>query len=199
MRSYTSIALLGLASTTLATFSPQALKNIRDLTREHVVVEVREVVARSPQDQADATACASSALALLTDIPLPSDTGLVSFLATATETDECKLSSDVPQSLLSAFNSYDQAASSWLSAHSSEIQVFATACQDDADVASVNSVISGFASNTAGCSPSTASVASTASAASVASTTSSGLAARPTGVLAGVVAAAGLLGAAVAL
>ncbi|KAI4858827.1 hypothetical protein F4820DRAFT_200545 [Hypoxylon rubiginosum] len=182
MRSHTALALLGLASTALATFSPQALNSLRGLRREHVVVEVREVAAREPQATPDdATACASSALALLTDVPLP-ESDLLSYLMTATATDACQASRDVPQSLSSAFSSYDAEASSWLSAHSGAVQQFATACQDDAEAATVNSIVSAFASNTAaGCSVST------------------GLAARPTGVVAGVVAAAGLLGAAVAL
>ncbi|KAI6085489.1 hypothetical protein F4821DRAFT_150386 [Hypoxylon rubiginosum] len=179
MRSYNTLALIGLASTALATFSPQALKNLRDLHQEHVVVEVREVAGRAPAT-ADATACASSALSLITDVPLPSD-DLVSYLATASATDVCQLSKDIPQSLSAEYSSYDQEASSWLSQHSSEIQAFATSCQDAEDVATINSVISALASNTAGCSVST------------------GIAARPTGVIAGAVAAAGLLGAAVAL
>ncbi|XXG95021.1 hypothetical protein Hte_001281 [Hypoxylon texense] len=181
MRPYASLALLGLASTALATFSPQALRSLRDLRREHVVVEVRQVAARAPQATADATACASSALVLLTDVPVPSG-DLLSYLASVTATDACEISRDVPQSLSSAYSSYDQEASSWLSAHSGEIQQFASSCQDDAEVATVNSLVSAFASNTA-----------------AACSVSTGLAARPTGVVAGVVAAAGLLGAAVAL
>ncbi|KAI0173348.1 hypothetical protein GGR52DRAFT_382356 [Hypoxylon sp. FL1284] len=178
MRSYSALALLGLASSAVATFSPQVLNNLRSLHEERFVVEVREV---SPRADEDASACASSAMALVTEIPLPSD-DLLSYLATATATDACDFSSHIPQSLSSEYSAYDKSASSWISQHTDELSEFATKCGDSGDVSSLNAAISSF---TAG--------------AGVCSSPTSGPAARATGFVAGAVAAAGFLGAAAAL
>ncbi|KAI1409043.1 hypothetical protein F5Y13DRAFT_171049 [Hypoxylon sp. FL1857] len=187
-----TVAILGLASGALATYSPQALKQLRDLRQEHVVVEVRQ--AQSSGATVTETGlsgeCTSSAFSLITAAPTPPpalESYFDSFLSTADLTNPsilCQASQDVPQSLSADFSSYDQQASSWLNAHTSQINDLASKCAGDSNapvVSSAVSVLEAYISN--GCH----------------GTGSPGLAARPTGMVAGAVAAAGMLGVAVML
>ncbi|KAI0148228.1 hypothetical protein F4776DRAFT_305735 [Hypoxylon sp. NC0597] len=192
-----TIAILGLASSALATYPPQALKHVRDLNkvqgRGHVVVEVRQAQS-SGTDIITQTGvsgeCTSSALAIISDAPTPSsalETYFESFVSTADLSNPsilCQVTQGIPQSLSAEYSSFDQQASSWFSKHSSEINDLATKCVDNEDAASVSQVVSALEAYLGnGCS----------------GTASPGLAARPTGMIAGAVAAAGVLGAAVML
>ncbi|KAI1103912.1 hypothetical protein F4804DRAFT_308874 [Jackrogersella minutella] len=183
--------VLGLVSAAVATYSPQALKNLRDLHTEHIVVEVREALpqATSTGDSDSNSQCTSSALAIITDAPAPPaglESYFESFVSTADLTNPsilCQITQGVPSSLSADYSSYDQQASSWFDKHSSDIQALASKCVDSEDAASVSQVVSAleaYAGN--GCSGSV----------------SHGLAARPTGMIAGAVAAAGVWGIAAA-
>ncbi|KAI1205891.1 uncharacterized protein F4807DRAFT_464353 [Annulohypoxylon truncatum] len=190
MVSQNLIAFLGLASTALATYSPQALKNLRDLRAEHVVVEVREAQSSS-SDSALASSCSSSAEAIITDAPQPPaslESFFASFAATADLTNPsvlCQITAAVPSSLTAAYSSYDQQASSWFSAHSSDIDALVSKCVGEDGAASISQALSALDVYAAG---------------SCTGSVSKGLAARPTGVVAGAaVAAAGVLGAAAVL
>ncbi|KAI1445290.1 hypothetical protein F5Y02DRAFT_386644 [Annulohypoxylon stygium] len=187
------VATLGLASTALATYSPEALKSLRNLRMEHVVVEVREAQSSSSSSSSDddvSSACLSSAEAIITDAPTPND-NLISFFMSFANTADfsnpsalCQLTAAVPSSLSADYSSYDQQASSWLSAKSSSITALASQCADSEGAASISQVVSALEIYVAeGCT----------------SSVSKGLAARPTGLVAGAVAAAGVLGAAAVL
>ncbi|XDG09970.1 hypothetical protein ABKA04_009585 [Annulohypoxylon sp. FPYF3050] len=183
------VAILGLASTALATYSPEALKSLRNLRMEHVVVEVREAQSSSSDDDVSSS-CLSSAEAIITDAPMPND-NLISFFMSFANTADfsnpsalCQLTAAVPSSLSADYSSYDQQASSWLSAKSSSITALASQCADSEGAASISQVVSALEIYVAeGCT----------------SSVSKGLAARPTGLVAGAVAAAGVLGAAAVL
>ncbi|KAI2472370.1 hypothetical protein F4781DRAFT_383432 [Annulohypoxylon bovei var. microspora] len=188
------IAVLGLASTAAATYSPQALKNLRDLRAEHVVIEVREAMPQatstSSSDSDSDTQCASSAEAIITDAPTPPadlESYFVSFAATADLSNPsilCQITAGVPSSLSAEYSSYDQQASSWFSKHSSDIAGLVSKCAGEEDAASVAQVVTALSAYAAdGCSGSV----------------SKARAARPTGMIAGAVAAAGVLGAAAVL
>lgn len=192
-----TVAILGLASSALATYPPEALKHVRDLSKgqghDHVVVEVRQAQS-SGTDLITQTGvsgeCTSSALAIISDAPRPSPalgTYLESYVLTADLANPsflCQITQSVPQSLSAEYSSFDQQASSWFSRHSSEIVDIATKCAGNEPAASVTqaiSILEAFVGN--GCS----------------GTASPGQASRPTGVIAGAVAAAGVLGVAAML
>ncbi|KAI1134454.1 hypothetical protein F5Y05DRAFT_417095 [Hypoxylon sp. FL0543] len=192
-----TIAVLGLASSALATYPPQALKQLRDLRAEHVVVEVRQAQSSSTPTITEtgvAGECMSSASAIITDAPTPAS-GLLSYFQTFASTADlsnpslfCQVTQNVPQSLSANYSSFDQQASSWFSKHSSDIAGLASKCGDNEDAASVSQVVSALDVYVAnGCSSSSS------------SSVSHGLAARPTGMVAGAMAAAGVMGVAAVL
>ncbi|KAI0833960.1 hypothetical protein F5Y06DRAFT_290164 [Hypoxylon sp. FL0890] len=187
-----TVAILGLASSALATYPPQALKNLRDLRVEHVVVEVRQAQSSDTPTVTEtglAGECLSSASALTTDAPTPAaalESYFEGFVATANLSNPsilCQLTQSVPQSLSADYSSFDQQASSWFSKHSSEINALTSKCVsgDAASVSQALSTLEAYLGNQ--CS----------------STPSRGIAARPTGMVAGAVAAAGVLGVAAML
>ncbi|KAI1089076.1 hypothetical protein F5B19DRAFT_468662 [Rostrohypoxylon terebratum] len=203
------VAVLGLTSTALATYSPEALKNLRDLRAEHVVVEVREAQPSSSSSSSNAdsvsSACSSSAEAIITDAPTPPanlETFFMSFVETVDFEDSsvlCQLTAAVPSSLSVAYSSYDQQASSWLSAKSGSISALASQCADSEGAASIAQVVTALEVYVAaGCTGAASSGTSSGAGAST-SSVSKALAARPTGIFAGAVAAAGVLGAAAML
>ncbi|KAI1659680.1 hypothetical protein F4813DRAFT_321889 [Daldinia decipiens] len=207
MVSQITLAILGLASTAVATYSPLQLRNLHNLRQEHVVVEVRQVSSAEPEIPTitQSPECFSALAPLGSDlpsVPLELLSYMESFAATADVSNPTILceATQVPQSLSSLYSSYDQAASSWLSKHSSDLQVAVTKCGgSDAQVSEAVASISAFIGDGCGASSSGAS-SSAASAGSAGSTTASqGLAARPTGMVAGAMAAAGALGVAVLL
>ncbi|KAI0889607.1 uncharacterized protein GGS22DRAFT_148716 [Annulohypoxylon maeteangense] len=189
MVSQNVVALLGLASTAAATYRPQALGSLNNLRAERIVIEVREAQTSSPSN-ALSSACASSADALITDVPIPPsslESYFASFARTANFSDDvsylCSITASVPASLTAAYSSYDQQASSWFVKHSSDLTAIVSQCGTQEDVNSIAQVVTALDIYLAsGC-----------------GTRSTGLAARPTGAIAGAVAAAGVLGAAVVL
>ncbi|KAF3066527.1 hypothetical protein GL218_09039 [Daldinia childiae] len=191
MVSQVTLAILGLASTAVATYSPLQLRNLHNLRQEHVVVEVRQVSSEEPElpTITQSPECASALEPLGSDVPdVPPEllSYMESFAATADTSNPTILceATQVPQSLSSQYSSYDQAASSWLSKHSSDLQAAATKCGgSDAQVSEAVASISAFLGDTCGAS----------------TTASPGLAARPTGMVAGAMAAAGALGVAILL
>ncbi|KAI2776175.1 hypothetical protein F4815DRAFT_364298 [Daldinia loculata] len=205
MVSQVTLAILGLASTAVATYSPLQLRNLHNLRQEHVVVEVRQATSDEPElpTITQSPECVSALAPLGSDVPdVPPEllSYMESFAATADTSNPTILceATQVPQSLSSQYSSYDQAASSWLSKHSSDLQAAATKCGgSDAQVSQAVASISAFLGDGCGAS---SSAGSAGSAGSVGSTTASpGLAARPTGLVAGAMAAAGALGVAVLL
>ncbi|KAI2619245.1 hypothetical protein GGR54DRAFT_135689 [Hypoxylon sp. NC1633] len=221
MLSQTALALLGLASTAVATYSPRALKNVHDLRAEHVVVEVRQALESSTPtstSSADSLECTTSALSLITDAPTP-DAKLMSYFMNFATTANLENSSvlcqitQVPQSISADYSSYDQAVSSWVNKHSSDFVALASKCGGGEQAASVSQVVSalndyvaaGCSSSAGGSSPTQSAAGQSGSGQSAAGqsssthSVSSGLAARPTGIVAGAVAAAGVLGFAAAL
>ncbi|KAI1466932.1 uncharacterized protein F4812DRAFT_433250 [Daldinia caldariorum] len=202
MVSQATLAFLGLASTAVATLSPLQLRNLNDLRYERVVVEVRQV-SSSFSELPTATQnpeCESALQPLGSDVPTVAPELLAyleSFVATADTNNPTILceATKVPQSLSSQYSSYDQAASSWLSKHSSDLEVIATKCKNDEDASVTEAIesIKGFLADNCGA------TSGAASGAAVSSTVSPALAARPTGMVAGAVAAAGALGVAVLL
>ncbi|KAI1397375.1 hypothetical protein F4819DRAFT_86386 [Hypoxylon fuscum] len=209
MLSQTALTFLGLASTALATYSPEALKSLRDLSQGDVVrVEVRQAQSTATTTEtAGSLECTASALSIITDAPTP-PSNLVSYFESFVSTADlsnpsvlCQITQNIPQSVSSDYSSYDQQASSWFSKHSSEIQDLASKCGDNENAASVSQVVSALdAYAGASCTSSLGSLgASATGAANGGSSVSTALAARPTGIIAGAVAAAGFLGAAVAL
>ncbi|KAI1456617.1 hypothetical protein F4805DRAFT_431856 [Annulohypoxylon moriforme] len=185
------IAFLGLASTALATFGPEALGDLSDLRVERVVVEVRQAQSSTTTDSLSSE-CVSIGDAVLTDVPsAPASltSYFASYRATADKSDFmsyiCGIRVDVPATLTSAYSSYDQAASSWFNKHKSDFSVIASKCVNNDDASTIEAVVSAFEASVSGCAGAT--------------TPSKGWAARPTGVVAGAVAAAGVLGAAAVL
>ncbi|OTB14156.1 hypothetical protein K445DRAFT_319343 [Daldinia sp. EC12] len=198
MVSQVTLALLGLASTAAATFNPLQLKSLNGLRAERVVVEVRQVSSSQgtptfselPTLTPNAE-CESALEPLGADVPTPAPAlfdYMESFMSTADISDPtvlCDAASQVPQSLSSQYSEFDQAASTWLSKHSSELEVAATKCSsDDASVNQAVESIKYFLNDGCGAASTTA---------------TPGLAARPTGMVAGAVAAAGALGVAALL
>ncbi|OTA97479.1 hypothetical protein M434DRAFT_391940 [Hypoxylon sp. CO27-5] len=191
-----TVAILGLASSALATYPPEALKRVRDLNngQGHVVVEVRQAQSSGTETIITQTGvageCTSSALSIITDAPTPSsalEAYFESFVSTADLANPsilCQVTQSIPQSLSAEYSAFDQQASSWFSKHSSEINALATKCVDNEEAATVSQAVAALEAYIGnGCS----------------GTPSPGLAARPTGLIAGAVAAAGVLGAAVML
>ncbi|KAI2640795.1 hypothetical protein GGS26DRAFT_177994 [Hypomontagnella submonticulosa] len=217
MVSRTTLALLGLASTAAATYSPEGLKKLHGLRQEHVVVEVRQA---QSSDFAIPTGtspieCTTSLLSIITDIPTPPpkvESYLSQFASTADLTDPaviCEVTK-VPESVSADYSSYDQAASSWFNKHNSEIDALASKCAGDEYVASIDQAVSALniyigngCSGTLGAPGATTTTGtgsgSTAGASAASTSPSTALAARPTGIVAGAVAAAGVLGAAALL
>ncbi|KAI1383598.1 uncharacterized protein F4822DRAFT_421102 [Hypoxylon trugodes] len=193
MLSQTVVALF-LASTAAATYSPQALKGLRDLRQEHVIVEVRQVESDSSSNSADATitdvaaatSCWASLEGLLTDAPTPAsdlNSYFDEFMSTADTNNPsilCQATTSLPQSLSAEYSSFDQQASSWFSKHTSDLQAIASKCAGGNSDAVISS-LQAYAGQ--GCGGST----------------SSGLGAHPTGMVIGAVAAAGVWGVAAAL
>ncbi|KAI0854173.1 hypothetical protein F5Y00DRAFT_256671 [Daldinia vernicosa] len=203
MVSQLTLAFLGLASTAAATYSPLQLRNLHNLRQERIVVEVRQATSEGPElpTITQSPECISALAPLGSDVPdVPSEllSYMESFAATADTSNPTVLceATQVPQSLSSQYSSYDQAASSWLSKHSSDLQVAATKCGDsDVQVSQAVASISAFLGEGCGAAASSAGDASSA----ISTTVSPGLAARPTGMVAGAMAAAGALGVAVLL
>ncbi|KAI1382452.1 hypothetical protein F4677DRAFT_401947 [Hypoxylon crocopeplum] len=195
-----TLAVLSL-STAAAAWSPPALKNIR---AEPVVVEVRQAeTTGTATESAGVLECASSALNIITDAPEPPaalQSYIVSFASTADPNDAsalCQITKDMPASLTSAYSSYNSAASSWLVQHSSEIDAFGSKCGDAEGAATAQGIFSSLDSYASGVCAGATDASPTAAGAS--SSVSTGLAARPTGMVAGAVAAAGLFGVAAVL
>ncbi|KAH9990387.1 hypothetical protein F4779DRAFT_258110 [Xylariaceae sp. FL0662B] len=208
--------VLGLASAALATYSPQHLQNLRDLHVERDVVEVRQA---TPSPTASGTGgsgigCQLSAVSLLGSVPTPTG-ALQSYLQSAATvsgsaavtnpTALCQVTASLPQSLSADYSSYDSAASSWYSQHVSDLSALASSCSNDlpVDPKTISAILSyATASNpcsgVATASPTSGDGASDAASSST-SSISVGGAARPTGIVAGAVAAAGFLGAAAML
>lgn len=80
----------------------------------------------------DAEDCASAVLSVVTSAPTPAPE-YISWAATVSVTDPCHFS--VPASLSSAFSSYESAAVSWYSAHSSELASALSKCPQYSSVA----------------------------------------------------------------
>ncbi|KAI0377995.1 hypothetical protein F5Y04DRAFT_262736 [Hypomontagnella monticulosa] len=221
MVSQVTLALLGLASTAVATYSPEGLKKLHNLRAEHVVVEVRQAQSSDDLLLPTSTApleCTTSLVSIITDVPTPPanvESYLSQFGATADLTNPAVLCevTKVPASISADYSSYDQAASSWFNKHSSEIDALASKCAGDEYVASVEQAMSAlniYIGN--GCSGTLGAPGATTTSAGGSGDASGGasgnaqstspstaLAARPTGMVAGAVAAAGVLGAAVLL
>ncbi|CAJ2501409.1 Uu.00g042620.m01.CDS01 [Anthostomella pinea] len=152
---------------------------------------------------------------------------LSSFVATADLSDVtdaasvlCDVTAGMPTSLSSAYSSYDMAASSWYSSNSADIQSLISSCAGDmgAELTMAVSAVESYTSS--GCSGSVAAMTSgltssstgssktsgsgstggaTATSSGASTSVETGAASRPTGLIAGAVAAAGFLGAAVML
>ncbi|KAI8958935.1 hypothetical protein F5Y11DRAFT_334619 [Daldinia sp. FL1419] len=205
MVSQVTLAFLGLASTVAATYSPNQLRNYHNLRQERHVVEVRQVESESGSAAiptiTQSPECISALAPLGSDVPdIDSDLleYMASFAATADTANPTVLcgATSVPQSLSSQYSSYDKAASSWLSAHSKDLEAAATACSDsDPEVSQAVASISAFLGDS--CGATTTGAGKDGAAAET--TASPGLAARPTGLVAGAMAAAGALGVAVLL
>ncbi|KAI1801850.1 hypothetical protein F4811DRAFT_532599 [Daldinia bambusicola] len=200
MVSQATLAFLGLASTAAAAFSPLQLRNLNDLRYERVVVEVRQASSELPTIT-QSPECESALQPLGSDVPSVAPELLEymeSFMATADTNNPTVLceATQVPQSLSSQYSSYDQAASSWLSKHSSDLEAAATKCNngEDASVTEAIESIKQFLADDCGATGATGSSGAAAS-----STVSPALAARPTGMVAGAFAAAGALGVAALL
>ncbi|KAI0135015.1 hypothetical protein F4814DRAFT_6820 [Daldinia grandis] len=199
MVSQITLAFLGLASTAVATYNPLQLRNLHNLRQEHVVVEVRQATSGEPElpTITQSPECVSALEPLGSDVPdVPAEllSYMASFAATADTSNPTILceATQVPQSLSSQYSSYDQAASSWLSKHSSDLEAAATKCGGgDAQVSEAIASISAFLGDSCGASSGAGNAGPT--------TASPGLAARPTGMVAGAMAAAGALGVAVLL
>ncbi|KAI2614020.1 uncharacterized protein GGS25DRAFT_469995 [Hypoxylon fragiforme] len=205
----TTLAVLGLASTAMALNHPNALRSLNSLREEHVVVEVRQAEttesATVTESGASNLACASSALAIITDAPEPPD-NLLSYFSSWAQTADltdpaalCAVTADVPQSLSSDYSAYDQQASSWFAKHSSDVAALASQCGDTEDAASVSQIVYALSAYVGSNCTGTLSTGTATGTAAGASSTQTGAAARPTGFVAGAMAAAGFLGVAAAL
>ncbi|KAI5921704.1 hypothetical protein F4810DRAFT_677441 [Camillea tinctor] len=250
-----TLAILGLASTAVATFSPEQLNNLR--AAHDKLVPTSTVQPRQVSYATLPPACTTSALSIVNSMPYA--TGdlaryLDSFDATvanpANPTNFCAVTAALPATLQGPYSAFDQQASTWYSSNSAQIQSLLTSCGNGELAMHLTEMVSALESYTAaGCTgslstpgltlslatPVSTSAAATSTAAAgvatgfvgilpslteattaisssstattnqtssdnavAASATSSvdqGAAARPTGALAGAMAAAGLLGA----
>lgn len=116
MMGTTALTLLALAASASA-FDYRPLLN-----RAYAVN--RDLVA-SPTLSATASQCVDEWMSLLSSLPTPPPE-VVSYEETATETNPCSFT--VPSSLSSAYSSYESVASSWYTAHSSELTSFFSQC-----------------------------------------------------------------------
>ncbi|KAI5861669.1 hypothetical protein GGS23DRAFT_598442 [Durotheca rogersii] len=210
MLSQNTIALLGLASTAAAALNPRGVRSLRDLRAEPYVVEVRQAEDSPLSLLAGQGECVSSYFSLATSVPQPPD-DLLSFLEAEAYTIEptdtaalCALTSALPASLSSAVSSYERAGSSWLSQHSSEVFDLASRCADDQAASSISDAFDLALQTLDPCGSSTPATPTGAAEnnnndAAPANSVSTGGVAHPTGVIAGAMAAAGLLGAAIML
>ncbi|KAI0600128.1 hypothetical protein F4775DRAFT_590849 [Biscogniauxia sp. FL1348] len=156
-----AIALLGLASTAVATYSPSQLNRLRAV---HSGLAPSTVQARQAVSYATlAPACTSSALAIVDGMPYA--TGalaqfLDSFDATAAAdadaanpTNLCAVTAALPASLRGPYSAYDQQASAWYAANSGGIQALLTSCGNGALGVQLTQAVSALQSYTAvGCS-----------------------------------------------
>ena len=130
---YTQSLFFVLAGSAAATMSPRQLGRMQGLGAG---LEAR-------QDSADREACQESYSSIAVALPSPAgDLGeyLTSFYATADPTDPaalCQITSDMPESLSSAYASYDSAASSWIDEYVSVAGELASSCGGAAEAASV--------------------------------------------------------------
>ncbi len=212
--------VVALAGTAAATYSPHQLNGVRNLQAGDIAARQGPIEGHN-----SSTECRESVFSIMNDIPTPTSdlvNYLQTFIATAHPTDPaalCAVTSSLPTSIASAYSSYDQAASSWYSEHSSEIAQLASSCGRDGSAQFLTEAITALESYTAaGCtgSPPTAvanitsliptslatatgasnaTISQTGSSSSQTLSTSQAAAAKPTGMVAGVMAAAGFIGA----
>ncbi|KAI1639918.1 hypothetical protein F4809DRAFT_655055 [Biscogniauxia mediterranea] len=162
-----AVTLLGLASTAVATYSPEQLNNLRAVhdrlasttTDTTTTTTTAAVVVQAPRQVSYATlgpACASSALAIVDAMPYA--TGalalfLDSFDAAADDpTNLCAVTAALPASLRAPYTALDRQASAWYAAHSAGIQRLLTSCGSGALGAQLTRAVAALQSYTAaGC------------------------------------------------
>ncbi|KAI1338600.1 hypothetical protein F5Y15DRAFT_122330 [Xylariaceae sp. FL0016] len=229
MHQQIAITLFGLASTAVAIYSPEQLNSLRALNSHNIAVRQDQDDTDNDGDDAIETgACISSAQSIIAEVPSVTgalSTYLDNYYSTAVITETavlCTQTPDVPSSLSSSYSSYDQAASSWYADNSDDIEELATVCATETGelatqltialdyLTAVSAMCASFSatatptssmgsSKTSSESEATATSTDSGSDATSSSTPDTAAAVRPTGVIVGAVAAAGILGAAIAL
>ncbi|KAK8093039.1 uncharacterized protein PG998_012707 [Apiospora kogelbergensis] len=207
-----SAAVAGLASTVGATYNHAAANQLRDL------YEPAQVVARQQSSGGDA-ACTQSAAKLIAGFPTPTG-ALVSYYATASMAPELTGTAiptnlgqacaavatvSVPQSLSAPLSQYEASLLGWYGSHTKDIEQLISACSAEPMVATAESLLnqitkepacmSLLGSNTAALPTPSPTGANGGQQQSASPSPSKAAAPKPTAMAAGVVAAAGFIGA----
>lgn len=157
MYSSSLLTVGALASTAAATYDPRVLARMGGSHLEHDEVNV---AARQDDALGD---CTVGAFSLFNSVPTPTGellSYLAEFQATADLSDPtalCEVTA-VPTSLSSAYSSYDQAASSWVSEHADDISSVVEVCASvsDATISSIVEMITANGAGLSGCPTATA-------------------------------------------
>ena len=129
---YTQSLLFALAGSAVASYTPQQLQRARDL----------EAGLQARQDVEDFEGCQLSLGSVAAALPTPTGelgSYLTSFYATADPTDPavfCEITSAMPADLSSAYESYDRAASSWISEYVDVAERLSSVCGGEDTAAS---------------------------------------------------------------
>ncbi|KAI0021068.1 hypothetical protein F4780DRAFT_313787 [Xylariomycetidae sp. FL0641] len=187
MHAHTALAILGLASSAVASSSPAQLNSLRSLHADNALAardgdmddgSGADMDDGSDMDDGDDDSgmgeCQDSALSLLGSVPTPSGqllSYIESYAATATldlaAGDPAALctasAAAIPPSLSSAYAAYETQAESWFAANADALTSLVSVCSTGAMGAQISAASSAYASAASACLSATATATATAS------------------------------------